>query len=429
MFSKLRDSKLIKGIIQVAGGNSIAQIIVLLASPIITRIYSPETFGIQGVFLAAVSLLAPIAALRYPMAIVIAENELEVRKITILSLVSATLVSTLLLLVLLFFRPQMSDLLGLDEIGLLVFFLPLALLMTAFQEISNYSASRDQRFKSISTVSAVQSFGVNSARILGGTVSPSASMLVSISSIAPGVYAAMLSGRQIAKSKIKNWKLAEGAHLKQTAKRYREFPFLRTPTDFLNAASQTAPVLLLSFFFSPVVAGLYTLTRSTMTLPSNIIGNAIGTVFYSHFAEKHRNSEPLIRSATGSTMGLLVGPGCILVIIAYFGPEIFEVFFGKEWKEAGLYASWLSIATAASLANVPAVRLAPVINQQGVLLILNVFLFITRAGAILIVGLNDGSALFAVISYSITSAIGSLTLIVVMLILTYNNDRNIKSTI
>lgn len=423
MFSNFRDSKLLKGIIHVASGNSVAQIIVLLAAPVITRIYSPEIFGIQGVFLAAISLLAPIAAFRYPMAIVVAENELEVKRLTALSLVTATVVSTILFFVIFFFRTQVSDLLGLDGIGLLIFFLPIALIMTALQEISNYTASRKQRFRPISIVSAIQSLAVNLARILGGIVSPTANVLISISSIAPGLHAAMLSGSQLIKTKFRKLARSDFSILKSTAIRYREFPIFRTPTDFLNAASQTAPVLLLSLFFTPAVAGLYTLTRSTMTLPSNIIGNAIGTVFYSHFAERHRGGHRLTNSSTKATLGLLLGPGVLLIIFAYFGPVIFEIFFGEAWREAGVYARWVSIATAFSIANVPAVKLAPVINRQGALLLLNVFLFVTRAGAILIIGLIGGTALSAVICYSLVSALGSFVLIITMLLLASIDDR------
>ena len=57
-------STLVKNILTVASGAVSAQIILLLFAPIITRIFGPEVFGLQGIFLSVISILSPIVTLR-----------------------------------------------------------------------------------------------------------------------------------------------------------------------------------------------------------------------------------------------------------------------------------------------------------------------------------------------------------------------------
>ncbi|MBO1928615.1 hypothetical protein J4731_01440 [Providencia rettgeri] len=47
----------------------------MLFSPIITRLYGPEVFGILGTFTAILTVITPIAALTYPIAIVLPKSD------------------------------------------------------------------------------------------------------------------------------------------------------------------------------------------------------------------------------------------------------------------------------------------------------------------------------------------------------------------
>src|SRR5699024_4669090 len=95
-------SPLMRNILAVASGTAAGQAVVLAFSPLITRIYGPEAFGVQGVFLALVSILGPAIALRYPMAIVVAADEGDADRLGRLSLLIAFGLSSALGLVLLF---------------------------------------------------------------------------------------------------------------------------------------------------------------------------------------------------------------------------------------------------------------------------------------------------------------------------------------
>lgn len=423
LLARLSASRLSRNILAVASGTAAGQVITFAFSPLITRIYSPETFGVQGVFLSLVSILSPVIALRFPMGIILADDDEEAARLGWLAMCTSFAISILLGVVLLVGREPVLTLLGSESLGPLILFLPLALLCVAAQDVANFRAAREGRFRQVGIVNVVQAFVTSLARVLGGLAAPVAAVLVAVTSIAPGIQAALLrlgEGRQ----------RSRGASLYrrqilELVKKYRDFPIYRVPTDVLNSASQSVPVIMLAALFSPAAAGLYTLTRSVLTLPANFIGVAIGNVLYAHYAECNRAAQPLLPILVRWTAGLAtLAP--IIVGLAWFAPAAFAFLFGEEWREAGYYARWMSIWVAVGMANAPAVRLAPVIKAQMLLLVANGLMLVGRIIAIVFAFWSEGDALMAVAIFSVFGSVANGLLIVVIMLATSRYDRALR---
>lgn len=71
----LKSNTSLKHITMIAGGTTLAQLVNILATPVISRIYSPEDFGVAAVFMSVVSILSVISALRYELAIPLPKTE------------------------------------------------------------------------------------------------------------------------------------------------------------------------------------------------------------------------------------------------------------------------------------------------------------------------------------------------------------------
>lgn len=399
---RLRSSPLLRNILAVASGAAAGQAVTFAFSPLITRIYSPEVFGLQGVFLSLISILSPVIALRYPMAIITAENEADAGRMARLSLVVAFIVSCLLGLVLLVAQGPVLRMVGAEALGALIWLLPLALFCVALQDVADFRAARAHQFRLVGLVTVAQAFLTNLARVLGGLVAPVAGMLVAVTSIAPSVQAALLTiGNRRPRPPRPALTRADAIEL---LRNHKDFPLYRVPTDVLNAASQSVPVILLAALFTPAAAGLYVLTRSVLNLPSNIIGAAVGNVLYARFAELSRSGRPLMPLLLRSTAALFaLAP--FIIGLAWFAPAVFALVFGEEWREAGYYAQWMSLWIAMMIANVAMVRAIPIIQRQGLYLIYNVALLIARILAVAVAAHFSEHAHTAVASFSITSAI------------------------
>ena len=72
-----RKSHFSRDVLTIFTGATIAQIIPVLVSPVITRLYGPADFGLLAVFTSITSIIAVIVCLRYESAIVLASSDEE----------------------------------------------------------------------------------------------------------------------------------------------------------------------------------------------------------------------------------------------------------------------------------------------------------------------------------------------------------------
>lgn len=82
---RIKKSHFTKSVLLIAGGTASAQIISILITPLITRIYLPQEFGVFSLFMASLGLLSPVASLKYEWAIPIAEDNDETSNVLFLS--------------------------------------------------------------------------------------------------------------------------------------------------------------------------------------------------------------------------------------------------------------------------------------------------------------------------------------------------------
>ena len=83
---KFKIGKFAKNVLTLLTGSTIAQAIPIAVSPILTRLYTPEDFGILALFLAIVSFIAIVFTGQYESAIILPEKYEDVINIFFLSL-------------------------------------------------------------------------------------------------------------------------------------------------------------------------------------------------------------------------------------------------------------------------------------------------------------------------------------------------------
>lgn len=400
---------LLRSILKVGTGAGMAQVIVFAFAPFLTRIYGPDGYGVQGAFLAAISVLAPIAALRYPQAIVIADDEIEARRVERLSIRTAIVVMLVLVVITVVFTRSTAEVLGLVETPWLVYVVPIAVLATAYQEVVDARLVRMELFGAVGRINATQALLVNTMRLLSGLVSPRAGNLIVISAVAPALQAAM--GDWVSRRTRRGTPRIEFTwrQTRKLSRKYRDFPLYRMPSDLLYAISEALPVLALTYYFGVGAAGLYALSRTLLMIPSNIVGQAVSSVLYARLASLDRDRQQ-VAPLLGKSSLLLLGAGSVFVIVVIAAQPAFGVFFGAGWEAAGPMCAWMSIWIACNLANAPATRAANVIRRQGVVLVFNIITLFVRAAALIIPITMGASALTVVASYSIASALRSLAL-------------------
>src|SRR5690554_359562 len=110
-------SNVFKGMATLALGSGIARIIGIAAIPVLTRLYSPEAFGVLAVFSALLAILAPLLTLRYVLAVPLPRHDGMAFNLLIMS-ASLMLVMTLLISLLLWiFGEQLLSILSMEALA------------------------------------------------------------------------------------------------------------------------------------------------------------------------------------------------------------------------------------------------------------------------------------------------------------------------
>jgi O-antigen/teichoic acid export membrane protein len=221
-------------------------------------------------------------------------------------------------------------------------------------------------------------------------------------------------------------KSTEEAPLRELAKRYRDFPLYRAPQVFINAASQSLPVLMLASFFGPSSAGFYTLGRTVLNIPSILISTSVGEVFYPRVSEAAHKGENLTRLILKSTVALVAVGFVPFALVIVFGPWLFDFAFGAKWVRAGEYARWSAFWMFFMFVNTPSIKAIPILSAQLFHLIFTMFTITTRL-AVLLIGYhiyeND---LVAVALFGISGAVINIILILLILLKSYQYDKNLE---
>ena len=170
--ASLSKSKFVRNVATVATGTAGAQAISIAFSPIITRLYGPDSFGLLGVFMALVAVLAPLAALTYPIAIVLPKEDSDARALGWLSFYIAFSMSSFFAIVIVIWGELLLGLVGLEAIVAYSMLIPIAMFFSAILQIARQWLIRKKQFKVTAKVALYQALIISSIKTGLGFLNP-----------------------------------------------------------------------------------------------------------------------------------------------------------------------------------------------------------------------------------------------------------------
>ncbi|WP_282138316.1 lipopolysaccharide biosynthesis protein [Rossellomorea aquimaris] len=411
---KLSKQSFIRNVFIMASGTATAQLIAVALSPIITRLYGPEAYGIMGVFISIIGIVAPISALTYPIAIVLPKSDSEAKGIIRLSLYLTSLISILVTIFLLILDNKLVELFQIKEVAPFLYLIPLVVLFSGYLQVIQQWLIRTKQFTITAKVSFFHALLFHGSMVGVGIFYPVASVLVVMTTLSNGIKALLL----FIFTRISNYnqfsmreKNEIKVPLKKIAKKYNEFPKYRAPEVLINAASQSLPILLLTIFFGPASAGFYSIGRTVLGAPSQLIGLSVGDVFYPKINQAANDGKELTNLIRKATLAL----GLIGIIpfglVIMFGPWLFSFVFGENWVLAGEYARWIAIWSFFVFMNIPSIRTLPVLSAQAFHLKFTTIMLLTRVSALSTGYFIFKSDMVAIALFGITGAILNMLLI------------------
>jgi hypothetical protein len=253
-FPRFRKGSLVRNVMLLACGTAGAQALTIVATPLLTRIFPPEAYGLLGLFVSIGSFLGLVGTLRYDQAIPLEPNNENASNLVALALAWSAIVAMLVLAgggVTTLLRGS-SGTFGFYEL------LPLTsvlLLAVAVQLVGGMWAAHRERFGRIAASEVVQAFSTLSIQLTAGLFGLGAVALIG----------GQLGGAVLGASLLAAFAWREGALAKlldlnlsakwQLARKHYRFPLYAMPAALLEQSSKQIPVFLLATFHSPLRPG------------------------------------------------------------------------------------------------------------------------------------------------------------------------------
>lgn len=400
--SLLPNNRFVRSVSVLAGGTAAGQLIVIAASPILTRLYTPEDFGLLAVYTAILGILGVVVSLRYQLAIPLPDSDEGAANIAALSLLVVVFITALTTIIVWLLGAEIARFLNSPALEGYLWLVPIGLFLTGLYQILQYWALRTKSFSIIAKTKMLQSVAVAGIQITGAALGP----------------VALLGGRALGQAAV-NLSLWNGVkstlptqcnsiNLKSIfsmAKKYKHFPMFSSWAGLLNAGGAQVPPLFFAALFGPAAAGGYMLAQRVVNLPLSVIGGAIADAFLPSSIDALREKRLGTHVASLlSTLASLIFPSATLLF--FIAPGMFGVLFGEEWYLAGEIVRWLSPMLAIQFLINPVSRIFVTIERQGLALLLQASLFGLRIGALLLAFLAKFSLLDTVKIFSFASALG-----------------------
>ena len=158
-------SEFSRNVLTLMTGTTIAQAIPIAISPILTRIYTPEDFGVLALYISLVSIFSVIATLRYELAIMQPRQNDDAAALVVLSVVITSGISLFLLVGILVFNEKIQALFGNDEIGAWLFLCPVSVFLTGLYQALNYWNTRKKQYKKIASSKISQGVSASATQV------------------------------------------------------------------------------------------------------------------------------------------------------------------------------------------------------------------------------------------------------------------------
>lgn len=376
------------------------QSIVVLTSPLLTRLYSPEDFGLLAVYSSLLATIGVVASLRYQLAIPLPESDEKAAHVVVLSLLVVLAVSLLTAIVVLFWGSFITTLTNTPALTDYMWLLPIGLLLMGTYEVFNYWTIRTKSFSAIARTKLSQSGSMVAVQLGGYALGPLALLLGRIFGYAAGTtILVMLAVR----NRWTDFRAVTIRGVIQSAGRYRRFPIYSTWGAAFNTAGVQLPPLLFAALFSSSVAGIYMLAHRVLAMPMTLIGKSIADVFFVDAVNAKRENRlaPLVAGIHEKLAHIAMPPALILVLI---GPELFSLVFGSNWRQAGEFAQFMAPWIYLVFVTSPLSMLFSILEKQTKEMLFQGVLFLVRVISI-IIGALYGEIMLAIGLFATTSAL------------------------
>lgn len=393
-----------RDVVTLVKGTTIALVITTIASPIITRLYGPEAFGLFALFSSITGVFGVIACLRYEAAIMLPKSDKDAANVLGLCLLVGVLVSLSTIPALIVLQQPLTESLHVLHLRPFLWLIPPTLLITAiFLAMSSWN-TRNAQFDTISTARIATSFASTGTQLGAGVLGYASGGFLIGANIIGQIVATFILGIHVIREHLSFFRRnITWSGIVAMLKKYSNFPKYDAGAEFINTLSWQIPIFLLAYFFSTTIVGYFSLGMTIVYYPMTLLGAAIAQVFFLKAAKaKHDGSlSVIVKDIFSLLIKISLFP---FLLLTFIGRDLFVLIFGSSWGEAGFYIQILSIWGIFLFTSSPISSILSIEGKQKIGLVLSTINLVTRFLSICIGGFLGVPAI-AILLFSVSGIV------------------------
>jgi len=407
MLSNIKKNTYVIQILTLMSGTLVAQVVMLLSIPIITRLYSASEFGLYALFISIINIVGNISSLKYEQAIILSKKEKDASTLLFISFVITSIIALVSFLVILSFDTLISPYFNNSDI---IYFIPLGILFVGLVQIFNAYSSRNQFYKVMAKVRMYNALNISFLQIITQYFLNFNGLI--LGKLTADLFSVFYFLRYHWKKNTLQLRSISRRRIQFNLTKHSNFPKFQSTTVFFNSISQNIPIFLLGYFYSLEIAGFYALTVRVLQAPIGLIGNSTREVFYQKASNLNINKKSFFELYCKTTLSLLKLMILPLIVIFFFGGEIYSTFFGASWYTSGKYSEILIFWFFFAFINSPSIVAFSILGLQKVQMFIEIISMILRFLSIFVGYYLFKSEISSLILFTITSTIVNIYLII-----------------
>lgn len=400
MIKKLKlNSEFSKNVLTLMTGTTIAQAIPIAISPILTRIYTPEDFGVFSLYVSIVAFLSVLVTGRYELAIMLPKKKDDALQIVFLSIFLTIVLSLMIFIFMLLFHSYIVKLLGNSEIERWLYWVPLSVFLVGLYQSLNYWHNREKSYKTIAKSKVSQSFTTGLTNLGLGYENYAAAGL-----IFGNIMGSFIATSVLAKFFYDNYpsffKQIHFTKIYFFIKKYKKQPLINLPNALIDQFRLVGINVMVSNFYSVALLGQFSLAWKMLQTPMSLLSGSLSQVFFQKVTvEKKENLYFLVKKFIIKSSFLSIP---IFLFIYFYSVDIFMFMFGEKWKIAGEIASILVPWMFLNFISSPISSVYLIINKQEIVFLFSIFYMLIPLSIIFLFHSLDIVMILTLVSYTMS---------------------------
>ncbi|MBR0695053.1 lipopolysaccharide biosynthesis protein [Bradyrhizobium lablabi] len=341
------------------------QLTMVAAIPVLTRLYSPDDFGIFTIYLSIVNILGSIAALRFGSSLYIVADRLHARVAIKLALFAVCATTCIVLA-----AGYLLSGLAPEQLRHIAYLVPVGMIGVGFADVLNCWCLRFDHIREFGRGRLILPASMALLQVGFGLVHLGGNAMIAAHILSQAVLIAYLGSRVLRWDDVRGIAQAPWQAVVSTARREYKFPLFELPSALAGFAIINLPAILIGSLFGTAFAGQFGVAARLVTGPVSLIALPLSNVFVPEASKSH-GPQHLLRTAHGL---LLVAAGLIVVPVLALGlvaPYLVVPILGQSWMPAGQIMTALAFMGAAQALSTPVQEVPTLLRRQELRLVVD----------------------------------------------------------